>query len=97
MSQLPVVMSNKTTALRRPTLHWDFSFFIRLALVRENVEQKEKKKEKVEDFLSESLLFGFQDEIITSQFMIDGSVFLSFRISFSFLCCGRARMYVDNH
>lgn len=24
MSQLPVVMSNKTTALRRPTLHWDF-------------------------------------------------------------------------
>lgn len=26
MSQLPVVMSNKTTALRRPTLHWDFAF-----------------------------------------------------------------------
>lgn len=56
MSQLPVVMSNKTTALRRPTLHWDlfthsYSFF---------------SFWKLEDFLSESLLFGFQDEIITS-------------------------------
>lgn len=43
---------------------------------------------KLEDFLSESLLFGFQDEIITSHFMIDGSVFRSpFRLCvFLYVC-----------
>lgn len=63
MSQLPVVMSNKTTALRRPTLHWDFTSLCLSRLAW-----------RLEDFLSESLLFGFQDEIITSHFMIDGDV-----------------------
>lgn len=44
MSQLPVVMSNKTTALRRPTLHWDFfSHFAPHSFFSENLKIHVKK------------------------------------------------------